>query len=145
MTCVLCAAQGATLTGMPPGKESVLLCPVCVAALRGNIVTGPRWRCLGDAIWATEPATQIAAYRLLNSLSDEVWAADLLASVYLEPEVLARAEAGMTDAVAAVVHRDSNGAVLVAGVDQGFAGQGFQHGGQARHGSSQYPFGAGQC
>ena len=111
MTCVLCAAQGATLTGMPPGKESVLLCPVCVAALRGNIVTGPRWRCLGDAIWATEPATQIAAYRLLNSLSDGVWAADLLASVYLEPEVLARAGAGKTDTVAAVVHRNSNGTV----------------------------------
>ena len=115
MTCVLCAAQGATLTGMPPGKESVLLCPVCVAALRGNIVTGPRWRCLGDAIWATEPATQIAAYRLLKSLSDEAWAADLLASVYLEPGVLARAEAGKTDTVAAVVHRNSNGTVLVAG------------------------------
>lgn len=93
----------------------MLLCPVCAAALQGTIVAGPRWRCLGDAIWAAETTTQIAAYRLLKALSGEAWAADLLESVYLEPRVLAQAQAGMIEAVAAVVHRDSNGAVLMSG------------------------------
>lgn len=92
-----------------------MLRAVCAAALTGEITPGPQWRCLGDAIWAAEPATQIAAWRLINTLSGEAWAVDLLESMYLEPEVLARAEAGMIEAVAAAIHRDSNGAVLAAG------------------------------
>ncbi|MFN3847742.1 MAG: alkylphosphonate utilization protein, partial [Paracoccaceae bacterium] len=35
--------------------------------------------------------------------------------VYLDPEVLARAEAGQGEAVAGVEHRDSNGVLLAAG------------------------------
>jgi protein PhnA len=93
----------------------VLLCRTCAAALSGNITPGPRWRCLGDAIWAAEAPTQIAAYRLLKALTGEAWAADLLETVYLEPEVLARAEAGLTEAEATVEHRDSNGVLLAAG------------------------------
>lgn len=91
------------------------MCPSCAAALTGTITPGPRWRCLGDAIWAAEAPTQIAAYRLLTALSTEAWAADLLATVYLDPAVLARAEAGRTEPQAPVEHRDSNGVLLAPG------------------------------
>ena len=91
-----------------------LLCPVCAAALSGDITPGPRWRCLGDAIWSEDVGTQIAAWRLLKALPDESWAADLLDTVYLEPEVLARAEAGDA-ALPGVEHRDSNGLLLASG------------------------------
>ncbi len=111
--CVLCATDPATPVALSP-DDSALFCATCAAALAGDITPGPRWRCLGDAIWAAEPATQMAAWRLLKALPGEAWAADLLDSAYLEPEVLARAEAaGAVEA--AVIHRDSNGAVLVAG------------------------------
>lgn len=113
--CVLCATDPAHLVTLEPGEDQAALCDVCAAALTGTITPGPRWRCLGDAIWAAEAPTQIAAYRLLQALKDEAWAADLLESVYLDPEVLARAEAGIVDADAAIIHRDSNGAVLSAG------------------------------
>ena len=115
MICVLCAAPDATLVTLPPAEDVAACCSICAAALSGTITPGPRWRCLGDAIWAAEAPTQIAAYRLLQALKDEAWAADLLNSIYLDPDVLARAEAGLGDADAAIIHRDSNGAVLSQG------------------------------
>ena len=109
--CVLCATEPATPVDLS-ADDSAALCATCAAALAGDITPGPRWRCLGDAIWAAEPATQIAAWRLLKALPGEAWAADLLETVYLEPEVLARAA---VEAPTTVIHRDSNGAVLAAG------------------------------
>lgn len=113
--CVLCSESPAAPVLLGPGDDEAVLCATCAAALAGDITPGPRWRCLGDAIWAAEAPTQIAAYRLLKALSSEAWAAELLDTVYLDPEVLARAEAGLTEPVSAVEHRDSNGAILAAG------------------------------
>jgi len=114
MTCVLCAAPQASPIPLAPGDDVALLCPICAAALAGDITPGPRWRCLGDAIWSEDAATQIAAWRLLTALPGEAWAADLLDTVYLEPGVLARAEAVMTT-LPGVEHRDSNGVRLASG------------------------------
>lgn len=113
--CVLCTETPAALTALPPGDDAAMLCATCAAALGGDMTPGPRWRCLGDAIWAAEAPTQIAAYRLLKALASEAWAADLLDTVYLDPDVLARAEAGLVPAEAAVEHRDCNGVRLAAG------------------------------
>ncbi|MFA9231919.1 MAG: alkylphosphonate utilization protein [Microgenomates group bacterium] len=114
--CVLCAADQATSVPLTGTDDAALLCPTCAAGLAGDITAGPRWRCLGDAIWAAEAPTQIAAWRLLKALPGEGWAVDLLDTVYLEPEVLTRAEAGLAEnPVAGVVHRDSNGVVLQPG------------------------------
>jgi protein PhnA len=113
-SCVLCAATDASPVALAPGDDVALLCPVCAAALAGEITHGPRWRCLVEAIWSEDAATQIAAWRLLNALADEAWAADLLESVYLDPEVLARAEATAA-ALPGVEHRDSNGVLLAPG------------------------------
>ncbi len=112
--CTLCAAPDATPVTLAPGEDVALLCPVCTAALSGDITPGPRWRCLGDAVWSEDAATQIAAWRLLKALPGEGWAAELLDSVYLDPEVLARAEAA-DSAAPGVQHLDSNGVLLAAG------------------------------
>lgn len=112
--CALCAAADAAPVVLAPGEDVALLCPICAAAVSGDIKPGPRWRCLGDAIWSEEAATQIAAWRLLQALPGEAWAADLLDTVYLDPEVLKRAEAPGHD-VPKVEHRDSNGVLLAPG------------------------------
>ncbi|MDO8884672.1 MAG: alkylphosphonate utilization protein [Pseudotabrizicola sp.] len=114
-TCVLCAAPDASPVQLAPGTDIAALCRVCAAALSGEITPGPRWRCLGDAVWSEHAGKQIAAYRLLKALTVEPWASELLETVYLDPEVLARAEAGQGEALAGVVHRDSNGVQLAAG------------------------------
>ena len=112
--CVLCAEAPATPTALPPGDDVASLCPTCAAALAGDLTPGPRWRCLTEAIWSEDPATQIAAHRLLTALRGEGWAADALDQAYLDPQVLARAEAG-ADTLPGVEHRDSNGALLAQG------------------------------
>ncbi|MFN3724460.1 MAG: alkylphosphonate utilization protein [Paracoccaceae bacterium] len=114
-TCVLCAAPDASPVPLSPGEDVAVLCATCAAALSGDITSGPRWRCLGDAVWAEDAGTQIAAWRLLKALPGEPWAVELLETVYLDPEVLVRAEAGQGEAVAGVEHRDSNGVLLAAG------------------------------
>lgn len=112
--CVLCSAPDATPVTLAPAADVVPVCAVCAAALAGDITPGPRWRCLGDAIWSEDAATQIAAWRLLQALPGQAWAADLLETVYLAPEVLARATATGA-AMPGVDHRDSNGVLLASG------------------------------
>lgn len=113
--CVICAAPDAQPVALLPGDDSAPLCAVCAAGLSGDIIPGPRWRCLSDAIWADDEATKIAAYRLLQALPGEAWAVEALEGAYLDPEVLARATAGSDAAPAGAEHRDSNGALLAAG------------------------------
>ncbi|MDH5217920.1 MAG: alkylphosphonate utilization protein, partial [Gammaproteobacteria bacterium] len=59
----------------------------------------------------------VVAWRMLTRLSSEGWPQELLDMLYLDDETLAWAAAtgeGQSDGDA-VVHRDSNGAVLAAG------------------------------
>lgn len=119
--CALCATNTSlTDVTLAPGDDVVGLCDVCAAAVAGDLTPGPRWRCLDDAIWSEAAGTQIAAWRLLKALQAEAWAAELLDMVYLDPEILARAEAGFGAASAPegtieVEHRDSNGVRLASG------------------------------
>lgn len=117
--CALCGHDtDLTLVNVPPKDDrSITLCVTCRAGVEGEISDAPHWRCLADAIWSTESAAQVTAYRLLTRLNSEAWARDLLDIAYLEPENLAWAEQGLADEDAEndVVHRDTNGAVLAAG------------------------------
>ena len=116
VSCAICASvDGVGPVPLAATDDTLALCPVCAAGLGGDLTPGPRWRCLSDAVWSGEAAVQIAAYRLLDALKAEGWAADLLEQVYLDPEVLALAQAGLAGDVAAVEHRDAHGAVLAQG------------------------------
>jgi len=80
-------------------QSHVLLCSVCkdqVEEKSGLIIN--HWRCLNDSMWSIEAAVQVMAWRMLNRLSDELWARDLLDMMYLEDDVRAWAEAGVTTA-----------------------------------------------
>ena len=115
-TCALCSGSGPlTPFDVAPRDTAIALCATCLTGATGPVSDAPHWRCLGDAIWSDQPAVQVVAWRLLTGLKSNVWASDLLDQVYLEPEVRTWAEAGLVTTETAVVHRDSNGAVLVAG------------------------------
>ena len=117
--CALCGHDtDLALVNVPPHDDrSITLCATCRDGVEGAITDAPHWRCLSDAIWSTDAAAQVMAYRLLTRLNSEAWARDLLDIAYLEPENLAWAEAGLPDEDAedAVIHRDTNGVVLAAG------------------------------
>ena len=117
--CALCGHDtDLALVDVPPKEDqAITLCTTCREGVEGAITDAPHWRCLSDAIWSTDAAAQVMAYRLLTRLNSEAWARDLLDIAYLEPENLAWAEAGLSDEdeEESVVHRDTNGAVLGAG------------------------------
>jgi len=122
--CELCGAtDGLVVYGVPPDPDespdkSVLVCGTC----RDQIETPDNidvhhWRCLNDSMWSQLPAVQVMAWRLLNRLSAEGWAQDLLDMLYLDEDTLTWAQAtgeGRSDEEA-VKHVDSNGAALEAG------------------------------
>lgn len=113
-TCVICGAPAVEDVAVAPRDDVVALCATCAAAVAEGPKDGPHWQALHEAIWSTEPAVQVVAWRLLQGLTEAPWARDLLDIAYLEPEVLEWAEAGLPDGDA-LEHRDSNGAVLAAG------------------------------
>lgn len=119
-TCEICGAGG-ELTSVavgPNANDSADMAVLCCATCAAGVVdaTAPHWNCLADSIWSQTAPVQVHAYRLLHDLKSEAFARDLLDIAYLEPETLAWAEAGIVEEDAdAVVHRDTNGAILIAG------------------------------
>jgi len=100
------------------GADACLLaCQTCRDQIENpDHVDANHWRCLNDAMWSQVPAVQVVAWRMLNRLKGEGWPQDLLDMMCLEDDVRAWAGADSADHAAdAVVHRDSNGAVLEAG------------------------------
>jgi protein PhnA len=78
------------------------------------------WRFLSDTMWSEVAAVQVMAWRMLKRLHEQAWARDLLDMLYLDETTLAWAMAGaeeMDPQEDAVLHVDSNGAVLAAGDD----------------------------
>ena len=104
--CELCGAAGdLSAVAVSPKDDTVALCPTCQGDADAN-----HWRCLLSSMWSEVPAVQVLAWRKLRAVC-EPWATEALDTLYLEPEVQTWAEAE----VQAVVHRDSNGAVLEQG------------------------------
>ena len=92
--------------------QSVLLCKTCKSQIENpDTIDHNHWRCLNDSMWNQEPAVQVMAYRILKIID----AQDLLAMLYLEPEVQIWADATTNNEENIVVVRDSNGTILEMG------------------------------
>lgn len=104
--CEFCGAPDALGAKEVPPAGDVLLCAMC----RGEVdLPAGHWRCLEGAAWSDVPAVQLAVWRKLGALED-AWAAEARDGMILSAEVQ-----GWVEIVGAVIHRDSNGAVLVQG------------------------------
>ncbi|MEL7121940.1 MAG: PhnA domain-containing protein [Bacteroidota bacterium] len=94
----------------------LLICTTCKNQIENPDKMDPNhWRCLNDSMWSEIPAVQIMAWRMLDRLRGEGWPQELLDMLYLNDEMLNWAQALNRAAEDAVVHLDSNGAVLEAG------------------------------
>ncbi|MGH1412310.1 MAG: alkylphosphonate utilization protein [Pelagimonas sp.] len=111
--CALCKTAETTPFKVAGCDADVDLCTTCTKGASDGPQDVPHWQCLNEAIWSTDPAEQVLAYRLLSQL-DAAWARDVLDIAYLEPDLLEIAKAGLPDENA-VVHRDVNGTVLQNG------------------------------
>ena len=93
----------------------IVLCSTCNAQVSGEEdMDVNHWRCLNESMWSTIPAVQVVSFRMLNRLENESWAQDLVPMMYMEDETREWAEQGISSGDA-VIHKDSNGNILVAG------------------------------
>ena len=96
----------------------VMLCKKCRAQIeKKEELDGNHWKVLGNVMWSEVPGIQVIAWRMLNRLRNESWAADQLDMLYLDDEKLEWAKAmgdHETDA-SADIHKDAYGAILQNG------------------------------
>jgi len=98
--------------------NSVLVCFTCKNQIENTTATDPNhWRCLSDSMWNENKPVQVVAWRMLNRLRAEGWPQDLLDMMYLDEEALewAKATGEADDDEGKIVHKDSNGNVLLDG------------------------------
>ncbi|WP_143307811.1 PhnA domain-containing protein [Chitinophaga vietnamensis] len=98
--------------------NKILICDKCRAQIEKKAeLDSQHWKCLSDAMWSEKPAVQVTAWRMLQRLKNESWAADNLDMMYLDDDMLAWAKASGDHENDATVdlHRDCNGAILQHG------------------------------
>lgn len=122
--CELCASTvSVTVYEVPPQDKTsqdncIAVCQNCLQQIDKKIALNPEhWKCLNESMWSEVPGVQVVAWRMLNRLRDESWAADLLDMIYLTDDHLAWAKAtGDHENDASVdLHKDSNGTQLMQG------------------------------
>ena len=106
----------------PPTDKSpdncILICENCKAQIeRRADLNKAHWSILSQSMWSEVPGIQVVSWRMLHRLKQESWAMDNLDMMYLGDETLAWAKAtgDHDNDVAVELHRDCNGAQLLAG------------------------------
>lgn len=101
--CELCAADKyLDIFEVPPVSESsadrsVMICETCRNQISSGELDTNHWRCLHDSMWSPYPAVQVVAWRMLNQLSSENWAQDLLDQMYMDEETAEWAKEGLPE------------------------------------------------
>jgi len=122
--CELCKSiEEAKLYEVLPHNSSneqncIVICATCLAQIEKKAeLNSNHWQCLSETMWSEVPGIQVVAWRMLNRLKNESWAADNLDMLFLEDEVLVWAKAtGDHDNDSAVdLHKDCNGVILQTG------------------------------
>lgn len=122
--CELCTAEtGVKIFEVLPQDRStednnIMICDTCRAQIEKKAeLNSAHWNCLTTSMWSEVPGVQVVAWRMLQRLKNESWAADNLDMLYLDDERLAWAKAlGDQDSDGSVdLHKDCNGQVLQTG------------------------------
>lgn len=122
--CELCGAEEALAVYevQPQDQASetncLMACHTCRSQMEKKAeLSSDHWKILSDTLWSEVPGIQVTAWRMLNRLRTESWAADLLDMLYLDEENLAWAKAtGDHESDGTVdLHRDANGNLLQTG------------------------------
>lgn len=124
--CELCASESdvstyeVPLVGQATLANTASLCTTCRQQIENPETIDPNhWRPLAESIWSENPAVKVLAWRILNRLSSEHWAHDLLDQLYLEDGLLEWAQAEQSgetpDASSSRKANDSNGTPLMDG------------------------------
>ncbi len=97
-------------------EHCVAICEVCLQFLQQkNYADANHFRNLVGAIWSEVPAVKVMAYKLLNQLSKESWAAEALDAAYLDESEMLWAQSEDAAEADRIIHKDAYGVVLEAG------------------------------
>lgn len=96
----------------------IMICSKCKSQIeKKEELDNEHWKCLTSSMWSEVPGVQVVAWRMLNRLRNESWAAESLDMLYLDDEKLSWAKAsgdhendGTVD-----LHKDANGNILQQG------------------------------
>ncbi|MDB5193728.1 MAG: PhnA protein [Segetibacter sp.] len=122
--CELCSSANAvTVYEVAPHAKNdesncIMICAKCRAQIeKKEDLDSNHWKVLTESMWSEVPGVQVVAWRMLNRLKNESWAADALDMLYLDDEKLEWAKAtgdhesdGSTE-----LHKDAYGNVLSTG------------------------------
>ncbi|RZK69455.1 MAG: PhnA protein [Pedobacter sp.] len=103
---------------MSTPENTLLTCEKCTNQINKTEETDPKhWTCLSTSMWSEIPAVQVIAWRMLNRLQNESWAADNLDILYLDDATLewAKESGDHNQSASEEIHKDSNGLVLKEG------------------------------
>ncbi|WP_353548823.1 PhnA domain-containing protein [Sediminibacterium sp. KACHI17] len=99
-SCELCSSKASLqMYKVPPqdhayAENTVMICSKCLAQVeKKEPLDYDHWRSLTETMWSEIPGVQVMAWRMLNRLSKESWAADQLDMLYLDEENLSWAKA----------------------------------------------------
>ncbi|MGJ7031149.1 PhnA domain-containing protein [Niabella hirudinis] len=98
--------------------QTIFICNKCEVQIeKREELDATHWQCLSESMWSEVPAVQVTAWRMLNRLRNESWAADNLDMLYLDDATLAWAKAtgDHEDDGTVDLHKDSNGNTLQNG------------------------------
>lgn len=122
-SCELCSANAELFAyAVPPTTgdpdDTIAVCNTCLAQIEKKAeLNADHWQCLSGSMWSEVPAVQVMAWRLLNRLRQQSWAADLLDMMYLEDARLewAKASGDHENDGSVQLHRDCHGQILQDG------------------------------
>lgn len=115
--CELCgSSEGLSAFEVAPSdgsaEQSIYVCSTCKEQIENpDKMDETHFTCLNDSMWSETPAVAVMSYRLLNALGRQ----DLVDMMYMEDEVKAWADSGISANTSNAVVKDSNGVVLNAG------------------------------
>lgn len=122
--CELCTGtEQLSVYQVPPVDKSstdpeIYICDPCLRQIeKREPLNSDHWQCLTSSMWSEVPAVQVVAWRILQRLKSESWAAENLEILYLDDALLEWAKtSGDHDSDAEVeLHQDSNGNILQDG------------------------------
>lgn len=102
----------------PNEENCIMLCAKCFAQIeKKEELDSNHWKVLTETMWSEVAGVQVVAWRMLNRLRNESWAADNLDMLYLDEERLSWAKAtGDHESDSSVqLHKDAYGALLQNG------------------------------
>ena len=123
-SCELCKSEGPLSIYEVPfaqgndDENSIVLCNTCLLQVEKKAEPdNKQLECLKDSMWSEVAGVQVVAWRMLNRLRDESWAADCLEMMYMDEDRLqwAKATGDHENDASVDLHRDCNGHVLQNG------------------------------